>query len=465
MSGFFSNANVNRLSAHTALRQLAYGIGGVFSAVFLLRVGITPVGIFLVFAAVFLVRFALRPPALLIIRAIGLRPALMAGTVLMATQYPLLALVTGMGPALVFFCLVSALANVLYWPCYHTMFSAVGDVQRRGSQVGARQMLGAVAGICGPAAGGLALALFGPWAAFGAAAVIEAAAILPLLRVPAPSLPNGGPNDTREGFLLFATDAWVINGSAFAWYMVMFPVLQSRFDAFGGVLALAAFAGAIAGLVVGHFIDKGHGRRAVLLNAILVFASMVVRAFCGSEPIAIVAAAVFTAVTGGALHSDAHERRLQRGEGISEPAAVPIRGGARLGCRGRTRVLTGSSPMRARHRAPAAHPSRNARSRGAGLAAQFRGETPPAASRRSAAARDGVVLLRGGRCRCCGSCCSGSTATSTSAQIISRCCGSSIRTSRSSASTADPRNISRRRAGFRSITCGRFPSMIPTGSG
>jgi DHA1 family inner membrane transport protein len=299
VSAFFSNANVNRLSAHTALRQLAYGIGGVFSAVFLLRVGITPVGIFLVFAAIFLVRFAFRPPALLIIRAIGLRPALIAGTVLMATQYPLLALVTGMGPALVLFCLVSALANVLYWPCYHTVFSAVGDVQRRGSQVGARHLLGAVAGICGPAAGGLALALFGPWAAFGAAAAIEAAAILPLLRVPAPSLPNGSSNDTREGFLLFATDAWVINGSALAWYMVMFPVLQSRFDAFGGVLALAAFAGAIAGLVVGHFIDKGHGRRAILLNAILVFASMVVRAFCGSEPIAIVAAAVFAAVTGG----------------------------------------------------------------------------------------------------------------------------------------------------------------------
>jgi MFS family permease len=299
VSALFSNANVNRLSAHTALRQLAYGIGGVFSAVFLLRVGVTPVGIFLVFAGVFLVRFALRPPALLIIRAIGLRPALIAGTILMAAQYPLLALVTGIGPTLVLFCLVSALANVLYWPCYHTFFSAVGDVDRRGSQVGTRQLFGAVAGIFGPAAGGLALALFGPWAGFGAAAAIEAAAILPLLRVPAPSLPNGAPLDTREGFLLFATDAWVINGSALAWYMVMFPVLQSRFDAFGGVLALAASGGAIAGLVLGHFIDKGHGRRAVLINAILVFVSMLVRAFCGSEPIAIVAAAVFATVAGG----------------------------------------------------------------------------------------------------------------------------------------------------------------------
>ena len=91
----------------------------------------------------------------------------------------------------------------------------------------------------------------------------------------------------------------MINGSALAWHMVMFDVLQSRFDEFGGVLALAAFAGAIAGLVLGRFIDKGHGRRAVLLNAVLVFASMLVRAFCGSEPIAIVAAAVFAAVAGG----------------------------------------------------------------------------------------------------------------------------------------------------------------------
>ena len=188
VSSWFGNANVNRLFVHTALRQLAYGIGGVFSAVYLLRVGVSPGGTFLVFAAVFLVRFALRPPALLrIIRAIGLRPALIAGTVLMATQYPLLALVTGMGPALVLFCLVSALANVLYWPCYHAIFSAVGDVERRGSQVGARQLLGAIAGICGPAAGGLALALFGPWPGFGAAAAFEAAAILPCCACPRPS--------------------------------------------------------------------------------------------------------------------------------------------------------------------------------------------------------------------------------------------------------------------------------------
>ena len=354
MSGFFSNANVNRLSAHTALRQLAYGIGGVFSAVFLLRVGITPVGIFLVFAAVFLLRFAFRPPALLIIRAIGLRPALIAGTVLMAAQYPLLALVTGMGPALVLFCLVSALADVSIGHVIILLFSAVGDVQRRGSQVGARQLLGAVAGICGPAAGGFALALFGPWAGFGAAAAIEAAAILPLLRVPAPSLPTAARMAQGRGFcsLPRTPGSSTVRRSHGTWSCSLCCSRASTRS--GSVLALAAFAGAIAGLVVGHFIDKGHGRRAVLLNAILVFASMVGARLLRERAHRHRCCRSVHRGDRRALHSDAHERRLQHGEGVSEPPAVPIRGGARLGCRRRTRVPTGSGPMRARHRAPAA---------------------------------------------------------------------------------------------------------------
>ena len=95
----------------------------------------------------------------------------------------------------------------------------------------------AAAGIVGPAAGGLALTFGGPSLAFGAAAVVAAFAIVPLLGCPdrpvARIAPAGAYRAARRGALLFVTDGWIISIGAWAWGLVVFKALGERFDALG----------------------------------------------------------------------------------------------------------------------------------------------------------------------------------------------------------------------------------------
>ena len=299
----FSNRDLNRLAVHSTMHQLAWAISSAFSAVFLLRQGLSLAAIFLCLAVIIVLRFTFRPAVLWSVRTIGLRSTLIIGTFLYGVQSPLLALVHGLGVALVFYCVVAALAQAFYWTCYHAMFAAVGEASSRGSQVGWRELLIGIAGIVGPAVGGVMLTVAGPWVAFGMAGVIELAAIVPLLDVVEPpiaySAPLGAFAFYRRGVLLLGSDGWIYNSSAFAWGLIMFQGLGARYDAFGGTLAAAALAGALGGLALGHFIDRGHARRATWVNAATLGGTLIAKAICGTYPITIVAVAVGTTALAG----------------------------------------------------------------------------------------------------------------------------------------------------------------------
>jgi MFS family permease len=150
---FFSNADINRLAVHSTLHQLGFGIAGAFISAFLLRAGLPPAQVFLAFAGVLGLRFALRPLVLVVVPILGARRTLVLGTLLFALQYPPLARVEGIGPALFLWIVVAALGQVFYWTCYHAFFAALRDRAARGRQLGMRQALLALANIAGPAAG------------------------------------------------------------------------------------------------------------------------------------------------------------------------------------------------------------------------------------------------------------------------------------------------------------------------
>jgi DHA1 family inner membrane transport protein len=300
---FFSNTNINRLAVHTTLHELANSLSGVFSAVYLLRIGLSPASIFLIFAAIYGLRFALRPMAFIIVPVLGLRWTLVLGTVLIAGQYQLLGFVDAIGVELALYCAAAASGQVLYWTCYHTFFSTLGDAEHRGSQVGVRQVFIAAAGIVGPAVGGIVLTTFGPLAAFGAAAVTEAAAALPLIRMTEPPMariaPRGSYAAAKNSILLFTTDAWIFSSSFWAWHIVMFQAIGQRYDMFGGVMAVATLAGAIGGMLLGRMIDLGHMRRVAWLNAGLMATGLLARALCGPQADIVVAVAILSALIGG----------------------------------------------------------------------------------------------------------------------------------------------------------------------
>ena len=302
-AGFFDNDEINRLAAHTTLHSLAWAVSGVFWTVFLLRAGLPPAMIFLALAGILLLQFLFRPLVLWTLPILGPRRTLILGGLLSALQYPSLALVHGLGPELVLCCFVTAFGSVFYWTCYHAFFATLGDPELRGSQLGTRQALGSIAGVLGPALGGVMLASFGPWAAFGASALLEALATLPLIKLPEPRFlreaPRGAYASAKIGVVLFFTDGWVITSSALAWDIIAFRGLGTRFDNFGMLLAFAALSGAVGGMVWGRLIDRGFARRAVGFNGFIVIGTLLFKSLCGDDPTLIVAATTVATLLGG----------------------------------------------------------------------------------------------------------------------------------------------------------------------
>jgi hypothetical protein len=183
------------------------------------------------------------------------------------------------------------------------MFAVAGDANTRGRQVGWRQLLIAIAGVVGPGLGGELLTVAGPWAGFGAAGVIQLAAIVPLVGVTEPDVaavaPAGALPFYKRGIVLLGSDGWIFNISAWAWSLIMFQALGARYDAFGGALAAAALAGAAGGFVLGRFIDMGHARRANWANAVTLAVTLVAKATCGSDPISVLVVTIGTTAISG----------------------------------------------------------------------------------------------------------------------------------------------------------------------
>ena len=265
---YFRNAVVNLLNLHYGIFSIVTTGGGAFYCVYLLKAGVPLPGVLAAMAAILMVRFVVRPAVVPLTVRFGLHRLLIAGTLLMALQFPLLALVHGIGGVLLALVIVAAIGDAVYWSCYHAYFAALGDLQHRGHQISMREAIAAVAGIASPLATGWILVRFGPMAAFGAMAATTVAAALPLLWTPdvrvVPQV-RGAFRAARFGIAVFVLDGWIASGTVFVWQIGLFVALRQSYLGYGGAMAVAALVGAIAGLLLGRWIDIGRGVSAVSL--------------------------------------------------------------------------------------------------------------------------------------------------------------------------------------------------------
>ncbi|MBN9587475.1 MAG: hypothetical protein BGN85_06960 [Alphaproteobacteria bacterium 64-11] len=290
---FFRNRAVNWLNLHYGLHAMVIAGGGAFYTVYLLRAGVSLPAVLVAMAGILLGRFLIRPAIIPLAVRTGLKPLLIAGCLIEALQYPLLPLVHGVGPVLVLLCTLSSVGDTVYWSCYHAFFAALGDVEHRGHQVSAREAVAAVAGIISPLATGVVLVGFGAEAAFGMAAACQVAAAVPLLFTPNVVVRPGVRGVVRAaipGVAFFLLDGFIGAGYVFVWQLTLFVSLGGDFLGYGGALALAALAGAIAGMLLGRHIDAGHGSRAVWLALAPFAAALLVRALAAGHPGLAVAA-------------------------------------------------------------------------------------------------------------------------------------------------------------------------------
>ncbi len=299
---YLSNASVNRLSIHTALHALAWGMSGNFFIVYLLSHGITPVKLFLYLPIVYSLRFVFRPIVLYAAPRLGSRCTLYIGSFFFAMQYLVLGRVTGADNVLWIYCLLNALSGIFYFVSYHAIFAFSGDDTHRGKQIGAREALATVANIAAPLIGGFSIDHFSPQLTFGMAAIIELIAIFPLLRVPdmpiAKIRPKGAYSAVYQGAFIYMTDGWISVGFVFVWAAMLSSSTGDSFTTFGSALALSGLVSAIGGMFLGKLIDGGKARYAVLLNGALLLMGLVLRAFTGSSLSAMFATAAASSLLG-----------------------------------------------------------------------------------------------------------------------------------------------------------------------
>ncbi len=278
---------IRRATLHYAIQSFASAAGGIFMLVFLLKAGV-PVPIALLYqAGIVGGRFLIRPAVLPLAVRFGVKPLLIAGTLLSAASYVLIGQITGPGWPLVAVCLFSSLGYLLYWLCFHAYFAALGDPDRRGGQVGLREAIVAGVGVVAPLLGAWGLTTLGGPVTFSLVALIMASAALPLIGAPNIAVAREAPDNyrvPRTGLGLMIGDGFMAAGYHFTWLIALFLSLGESFAAFGGAAAVAALTGAVGGLALGRAIDAGQGRRAVIVAYAAVAIVLLMRAFSLGTP-------------------------------------------------------------------------------------------------------------------------------------------------------------------------------------
>ncbi len=290
---FFQNRAINLLNLHYVIESIGIGGGGAFFSIYLLKSGLGVPAVLLVLAAIMAMRLILRSVLLALGLRVGLRWLVVIGTVLMASMYPFLVAVHGIGVSLYWLIFVSALADTIYWPSYHAYFAALGDEEHRGQQTGIREAITATLGIVSPLVAGWLLVTFGPRAAFLTTGAIQLAAVMPLFWMPDIAIARSAPGAFQaaiDGALLFVADGWVAAGYFIVWQIALFLALGQSYMAYGGALAVAALVGAVGGLVFGRLIDSGRGTRAVWLSVSLLALVVAMRAGALHHPVLAVVA-------------------------------------------------------------------------------------------------------------------------------------------------------------------------------
>lgn len=281
------NAAIRRATLHYAIQSFASAAGGVFILAFLLKAGVSVPFALLYSAGIVGGRYLIRPAVLPLAIRFGVKPLLIAGTLLSAASFVLIGQVTGPGWPLVALCLFNSLGYLLYWLCFHAYFAALGDSDHRGGQVGLREAIVAGVGVIAPLLGAWGLTTLGGPVTFALVALIMASAALPLIGAPNVPVHPQAPKDyrvPRTGLGLMVADGFMAAGFYFSWLIALFLSLDQSFAAFGGATAVAALTGAVGGLLLGRAIDTGQGRRAVIIAYSCLTVVILMRAFSLSTP-------------------------------------------------------------------------------------------------------------------------------------------------------------------------------------
>ncbi|MEO9168533.1 MAG: MFS transporter, partial [Aestuariivirga sp.] len=234
-------------------------------------------------------------------RHFGIRPTLIVGIAIGALAYIPIGYVRDAGPTLVLFLLLLGLGDAFYWACFHATSAKLGDVEARGAQVSAVQVVYSMSNIIGPLLGGFLQVTAGPIVAFLFAGMMRLLSIWPLLITPNTKIDLAAKIDDKSK--RFAAQVYFFDGfgnacAGNAFTLALFITLGENFQSFGFALAGAAMLGAVMGLGIGRMFDLGHFKWSTAIGMCAVGLFMIVAALGYHNPLTAVSALALGAVAG-----------------------------------------------------------------------------------------------------------------------------------------------------------------------
>jgi MFS family permease len=279
----FANRTINFLTLHSGLHRFSINIFDVFSAVYLIGLGLPFPVVALASAGCCILRSILRPLSLVLIEKIGLRKTLIIGVLINSLLFLVLSKVNGINLWLYFYIFYMALCDISYWLPYHSYYASAGDQERRGKQVGMQHGFITLFTMLAPLIGGLMIVNFGFLALYISATFIMLLSAIPLFFTKDVSL--GEPMSFKEalkmvdkrGFTLKIGEG-ILYMHTFVWTIVLF-YLVGNYVTLGGLVTFQLVLTSALFIFLGYLIDKGDGKQIMKIGLLTIGIVIMLRAF------------------------------------------------------------------------------------------------------------------------------------------------------------------------------------------
>lgn len=319
MRRYFSNKSVNRLYIHKSTFAMAERIGWIFGPIFLLKIGYTVPEALTMWAALFMMRIPLRYLYARTLHVVGLKKGLLGGLFFFGAAMMFLPYLETNIDLLAPFLLLYSIGMTLYWTAFHTIFGMLGDAGDRGKQVAMLNVLIQIVTSVVPLISGAIAYYISYQALFYLAALLMAAASVPVLplTIKTPEATGKHSKKQREACRWLATFHffYAIKDYAhtFLWRITLFTMLGNVLK-FGGVLTLGLLILSMVQLFIGSAVDKGRGYFWLKIGAVITFLQMLARAFWVTTPMAAAASEAMS--VGNQMMMQAETNLYNRGKDV-----------------------------------------------------------------------------------------------------------------------------------------------------
>ena len=286
---------------HTGFWAFGNKIVYIFGPVYMLKSGVSLPIVALIWGFSYTARFILRPLSMLLVKKIGLKKALIIGTVVYGGIFPIIYQVRGVGWWMWFLVIYLAVSDILYFLPYHSLYAGIGDLERRGQQLASRAIASLLFATAAPIVGAILAAAFGFKATYLAGVLSLLAAAVPLIFIDdfRGNVEMGFREAYRSidfrGFWTMLGDAVKVQMETFVWVVSVF-FLSADLVNFGWLIGLQTFLTTLLLLILGRLIDGGKAKKIFLVGSLGMALLYVSRAFLVSNITGVLLAQIALAV-------------------------------------------------------------------------------------------------------------------------------------------------------------------------